>query len=101
MTQYKPMPIVANFEDAIEFVRREQEDCGIEWYSLGKTNADLLAHLKTNNIDTKTLEVFIGGSPDNSPECKLYFCPRAWMAVDGSARARSVATSQPQGSQTQ
>lgn len=80
--------MVESIDDAIAFVKKHNEDCGIEWYGLGKTNNDLLNYLHANNIDANSLGVFIGGNPTNNPEGKLYFCPNDWMDVNNRARFR-------------
>ena len=88
MTKYAPLPMVASFEDAIQFVLKEKTDCGVEWYSIGKTNADLRNHMLEHAIDSEKQGVFIGGNKDENPKFPLTFMPLSWMRVDEKLPSR-------------
>jgi len=86
----KPRRIAQTVEEAITIVRAENTECWLEWYSLGKTNADLFAYLKAAGIDERAQGVFIVGSLENPPpkDGKLIFWPIDW--VDLSVQARDT-----------
>ena len=75
-------------EEAIAIVRAENIECEMEWYSLGKTNADLFAYLKQAGIDERELGVFIIGSLEEPPPIgrKLLFWPIDWVDLSDQAR---------------
>lgn len=81
-------------EQAIEIVRADNTECQMEWYSLGKTNADLFLYLKQAGIDERALGVFIVGSLENPPpkDGKLFFWPIDW--VDLSPEGQNIAQKQ-------
>ena len=86
----KPRRIAQTVEEAIGIVRGENTECEMEWYSLGKTNADLFALMEQLGIDERELGVFIVGSLEEPPPMgrKLLFWPIDW--VDLSPRGRDT-----------
>ena len=75
-------------EQAIEIVLATDNECQVEWYSLGKTNEDLREYMLEHAIYSEERGVFIGGNKDENPKFPLTLMPISWMKVDEKLPAR-------------
>ena len=79
-------------ERAIEIVCSSGNACRIEWYSLGKTNADVKAYLNRENSDERALGVFFTGSLENDSTKNLVFIPFDWVDLSAGDSVQSHLT---------
>jgi hypothetical protein len=83
-TKYKGAPVVESLEKAIELCLANDTDYAVEWYSLGKTNADFRDYVRKEGIDQRALGVFVSGSEHNNPAHRLVVMPRSWIVESDS-----------------
>ncbi|MCA3175944.1 MAG: hypothetical protein ING36_10450 [Burkholderiales bacterium] len=82
------MRTAETIERAIEIVLETNDECQVEWYSLGKTNADLREYMLEHAIESEEQGVFIGGNKDENKKLPLTLMPISWIKVDEKLPAR-------------